>query len=99
MSHPANMILYFNNLLDPIILNNCVESCRLEFLCRDVFYSDELDSRKPETPPRTLCLSPMSYRTGGDTCMIDRENDRRYVAWDIETTGFAWSDEITVSVF
>lgn len=29
--------------------------------------------------------------------MIDRQNDRRHVAWDLETTGFAWSDEITVS--
>lgn len=25
--------------------------------------------------------------------------DREYVAWDIETTGFWWDDEITVSEF
>jgi hypothetical protein len=31
--------------------------------------------------------------------MIDRDNDRKHVAWDIETTGFAWEDEITVSGF
>lgn len=31
--------------------------------------------------------------------MIDRKNDRDHVAWDIETTGFAWSDEITVIGF
>ena len=31
--------------------------------------------------------------------MIDRQNDRRHVAWDLETTGFAWSDQITVSGF
>lgn len=31
--------------------------------------------------------------------MIDRDRDRKQVAWDIETTGFAWSDQITVSGF
>lgn len=31
--------------------------------------------------------------------MIDRKNDRSHVAWDLETTGFAWSDQITVSGF
>lgn len=31
--------------------------------------------------------------------MIDRDNDRRHVAWDLETTGFAWDAEITVSGF
>jgi len=31
--------------------------------------------------------------------MIDRGQDRKQVAWDIETTGFAWSDQITVSGF
>lgn len=31
--------------------------------------------------------------------MIERQNDRRHVAWDLETTGFGWDDEITVSGF
>lgn len=31
--------------------------------------------------------------------MLDRNNDRSHVAWDIETTGFNWNDEITVSGF
>lgn len=31
--------------------------------------------------------------------MIDRNNDRTNVAWDIETTGFGWDDEITVAGF
>jgi hypothetical protein len=31
--------------------------------------------------------------------MIERQNDRDHVAWDLETTGFAWSDQITVSGF
>jgi len=31
--------------------------------------------------------------------MIERQNDRSHVAWDLETTGFAWSDQITVSGF
>ena len=31
--------------------------------------------------------------------MIDRNNDRSNVAWDIETTGFGWNDEITVAGF
>lgn len=31
--------------------------------------------------------------------MIDRGQGRQQVAWDIETTGFAWSDQITVSGF
>lgn len=31
--------------------------------------------------------------------MIDRQNDRSRVAWDLETTGFGWDDEITVSGF
>lgn len=31
--------------------------------------------------------------------MIDRHSDRSQVAWDLETTGFAWSDRITVSGF
>lgn len=31
--------------------------------------------------------------------MIQRQNDRSHVAWDIETTGFGWSDRITVSGF
>lgn len=31
--------------------------------------------------------------------MIDRNNDRSHVAWDIETTGFDWNDEITVLGF
>lgn len=31
--------------------------------------------------------------------MIDRQNDRRHVAWELETTGFAWSDQITVLGF
>lgn len=31
--------------------------------------------------------------------MIDRRNDRKHVAWDIETTGFGWDDEISVSGF
>ena len=29
--------------------------------------------------------------------MIDRDHDRRHVAWDLETTGFGWNDVITVS--
>jgi len=31
--------------------------------------------------------------------MINRGQDRQQVAWDLETTGFAWSDQITVSGF
>jgi len=31
--------------------------------------------------------------------MFDRKNQRSHVAWDIETTGFNWNDEITVSGF
>lgn len=31
--------------------------------------------------------------------MIDRYNDRKNVAWDIETTGLNWNDKITVSGF
>jgi hypothetical protein len=31
--------------------------------------------------------------------MIDSEHDRRHVAWDLETTGFAWDAVITVSGF
>lgn len=31
--------------------------------------------------------------------MIDRQSDRSQVAWDIETTGFGWHDEITVAGF
>jgi hypothetical protein len=31
--------------------------------------------------------------------MIGRQQDRSHVAWDLETTGFAWSDQITVSGF
>lgn len=31
--------------------------------------------------------------------MIDRQNSRSHVAWDLETTGFACSDQITVSGF
>lgn len=31
--------------------------------------------------------------------MIDRKSDRSQVAWDLETTGFAWSDQITISGF
>lgn len=31
--------------------------------------------------------------------MLDRKNDRRHVAWDLETTGFQWNAEITVSGF
>lgn len=31
--------------------------------------------------------------------MIDRQQDRRNVAWDIETTGFGWDDQITTSIF
>lgn len=31
--------------------------------------------------------------------MIDRNNDRRHVSWDLETTGFAWDAQITVSGF
>lgn len=31
--------------------------------------------------------------------MYGSNRDRRHVAWDIETTGFAWDDEITVSGF
>jgi len=31
--------------------------------------------------------------------MFGDENDRDHVAWDIETTGFAWEDKITVSAF
>lgn len=31
--------------------------------------------------------------------VIDRRSDRKHVAWDIETTGFGWNDEITVSGF
>lgn len=31
--------------------------------------------------------------------MIDRDNDRRHIAWDLETTGFAWDAQITVSGF
>lgn len=31
--------------------------------------------------------------------MIDRDNDRRQIVWDIETTEFAWDTEITVSGF
>jgi len=34
-----------------------------------------------------------------DSGVIDRRNDRKNVAWDIETTGFNWNDEITVSGF
>lgn len=30
---------------------------------------------------------------------MDFQNDRSHVAWDIETTGFGWSEEITVSGF
>lgn len=29
--------------------------------------------------------------------MINRDNARRHIAWDLETTGLAWTDEITVS--
>lgn len=31
--------------------------------------------------------------------MIERQSDRSQVAWDLETTGFGWNDEITVSGF
>jgi len=31
--------------------------------------------------------------------VIDRTNNRGHVAWDIETTGFNWNNEITVSGF
>lgn len=31
--------------------------------------------------------------------MLDRQQDRRQVAWDLETTGFGWNDKITVSGF
>lgn len=31
--------------------------------------------------------------------MIDRTNDRSHVAWDIETTGFSWDDQITIVGF
>jgi hypothetical protein len=31
--------------------------------------------------------------------VIDRQSNRSHVAWDIETTGFNWDDEITVSGF
>lgn len=31
--------------------------------------------------------------------MRERANDRRQVAWDVETTGFGWDDEITVAGF
>lgn len=31
--------------------------------------------------------------------MLDKDNHRSHVAWDIETTGFDWNDEITVSGF
>lgn len=31
--------------------------------------------------------------------MIDRNNDRQHVAWDLETTGFKWDAKITVSGF
>lgn len=31
--------------------------------------------------------------------MIDRDNNRQYVAWDLETSGFAWDAQITVSGF
>lgn len=31
--------------------------------------------------------------------MIDRKNNRQYIAWDLETTGFAWGDKITVTGF
>ena len=33
------------------------------------------------------------------TTMFASQNNRSHVAWDIETTGFAWNDEITVSGF
>ncbi|UPV72937.1 hypothetical protein M0R89_10295 [Halorussus limi] len=31
--------------------------------------------------------------------MIDRDNDRKQISWDLETTGFAWNAKITVSGF
>jgi hypothetical protein len=31
--------------------------------------------------------------------VIDRQNDRRHVAWDIETTGFGADDDLTVAGF
>lgn len=31
--------------------------------------------------------------------MFRTDNDRSHIAWDIDTTGFAWDDEITVSGF
>ena len=31
--------------------------------------------------------------------IINRDHDRRHVAWDLETTGFGWNDIITVSGF
>jgi len=31
--------------------------------------------------------------------MRNRDRDRRHVAWDIETTGFAWDDRLTVAGF
>ncbi len=31
--------------------------------------------------------------------MLHRDSDRTHIAWDIETTGFGWDDEITVSGF
>lgn len=31
--------------------------------------------------------------------MIERSHDRRNIAWDIETTGFSWDDQITTSGF
>lgn len=31
--------------------------------------------------------------------MIERQNDRGHIAWDLETTGFGWNDVITVAGF
>lgn len=51
------------------------------------------DGVETVSPPRTF------LSTASSADMIERQNDRRHVAWDLETTGFGWDDEITVSGF